>query len=82
MIIGFRPKTEMLRTESVVEEMENLAEKPCCIGSATPPTSPVTGKSFSEAPILASVNPQYDKRLFIEFPEKYKFTSCWLLILF
>ena len=27
-----------------------------------------TGKSFSEALILASVNPQYDKRLFIEFP--------------
>ena len=33
----------------------------------------VTGKSFSEAIILASVNLQYDKRLFIEFPEKYKF---------
>ena len=29
-----------------------------------------TGKSFSEALILASVNPQYDKRLFIEFPRK------------
>ena len=30
-----------------------------------------TGKSFSEALILASVNPQYDKRLlFIEFPPK------------
>ena len=28
----------------------------------------VTGKSFSEALILESVNPQYDKRLFIEFP--------------
>ena len=28
------------------------------------------GKSFSEALILASVNPQYEKRLFIEFPEK------------
>jgi hypothetical protein len=26
----------------------------------------VTGKSFSEALILASTNPQYDKRLFIE----------------
>ena len=42
MIICFRPKTEMLRTESVVEEMADLAEKPCCIGSATPPVSPVT----------------------------------------
>ena len=34
------------------------------------------GKSFSEALILASVNPQYDQRLFSEFPEKYKFTCC------
>ena len=30
-----------------------------------------TGKSYSEALILASVNPQYDKRFFIEFREKY-----------
>ena len=29
-----------------------------------------TGKYLSEALILASTNPQYDKRLFIEFPEK------------
>ena len=29
-----------------------------------------TGKSFSEALILASVNQQYEKRLFIEFPQK------------
>ena len=41
-----------------------------------------TGKSFSEALILASVNPQYDKRLFIEFPEKYKFTTHCVQILF
>ena len=34
-----------------------------------------TGKSFSEALILASDRPQYDKRLFIKFPEKYKFTT-------
>ena len=30
-----------------------------------------TGKSFSEALILASVNPQYDERLFFELQEKY-----------
>ena len=30
----------------------------------------VSGIFFSEALILASVNPQYDKRLFIEYPEK------------
>jgi hypothetical protein len=28
----------------------------------------ITGKSFSEALILASTNPQYDKRLFMELP--------------
>ena len=28
----------------------------------------VTGKSFSEALILASTNSQYDKRLFMELP--------------
>ena len=32
-------------------------------------------ESVSEALILESVNPQYDKRLFIEFPEKYKFRT-------
>ena len=31
----------------------------------------VTGKSFSEALILASTNPQYDKRLFIELQVQY-----------
>ena len=30
-----------------------------------------TGKSFSEALILASTNPQYDKRLFIELQVQY-----------
>ena len=29
---------------------------------------PCTGKSFSEALILASINPQYDKRLFMVIP--------------
>ena len=43
---------------------------------------PVTGKSFSEALTLASVNPQYDKRFFIEFPKKYKFRTCCVQILF
>ena len=30
-----------------------------------------TGKSFSEALILASTNPQYDDRLFIELQVQY-----------
>ena len=41
-----------------------------------------TGKSFSEALILESVNAQYDKIFFIEFPEKYKFATCCVQILF
>ena len=41
-----------------------------------------TGKSVSEALILVLVNPQYDKGLFIEFPEKYQFTTYCILKLF
>ena len=41
----------------------------------------VTGKSVSEPLILKSVNPQYDKRLFIEFPENYKFRTYCIQIL-
>ena len=36
---------------------------------------------FSETLILESVNPQYDDRLFIEFPEKYMYTTCCVQIL-
>ena len=35
----------------------------------------LTGKSFSEALILASTNPQYDKRLFIELPVQHMKTT-------
>ena len=40
-----------------------------------------TGKFLSEALILASTNPQYDKKLFIDLPvqylhENYKFWAC------
>ena len=41
-----------------------------------------TGNTFSEALILESVNLQYDKRLFIELHEKYKFTTCCVQKLF
>ena len=34
-------------------------------------SSPITGKSFSDALILASTKPQYDKRLFIDLPVQY-----------
>jgi len=41
-----------------------------------------TGKSFSEALILAPIKPQYDERLFIEFQERYKFATCCVQIMF
>ena len=41
-----------------------------------------TGKYFSEALILASVNPQYDERLFNEIQDKYKFRTCCVQKLF
>ena len=48
-----------------------------------------TGKSFSEELILASTNPQYDKRLFIDLPVQYVkttssehvvYTNCFLFL--
>ena len=46
-----------------------------------------TGKSFSEAFILTSTNPQYDKRFFIDLPvqyvhENYKLRTCCVHKLF
>ena len=41
-----------------------------------------TGKSLSEAFIIASINPLYDNRLFIELQEKYKFSTCCVHNLF
>ena len=35
----------------------------------------IIGKSLLEALILASTNPQYDKRLFIDLPVQYKKTT-------
>ena len=35
----------------------------------------ITGKSFSEALILESTNPQYDRRLFIDLPVQYMKTT-------
>ena len=41
------------------------------------------GKSFSEALILASTNPQYDKRLFMDLPVQYiKTTSSEHVVVF
>ena len=35
----------------------------------------LTGKSLSEAFIFASINPQYDNRLFMELPVQYMETT-------
>ena len=50
-----------------------------------------SGKSFSEALILASTNPQYDKRLFIDLPvqnmkttssEHVVYINCFIVLTF
>ena len=41
-----------------------------------------TVKSFSEALTLASTNPQYDKRLFIDLSVQYKLRTCCVHKLF
>ena len=41
------------------------------VATTTAVTAKDTGKSLSEAFILASTNPQYDKRLFIDLPVQY-----------
>ena len=38
-------------------------------------SAPYTGKSLSEAFILTSTNPHYDKRLFIDLPVQYMKTT-------
>ena len=52
-------------SQSLLKDLKKLISVPSSVlffGVA------VTGKSFSDALILASTNPQYDKRLFIELP--------------
>ena len=53
-----------------VSDMDTIREKLKSLGcpyrtNISVPNPADTGKSFSEALILASTNPQYDKRLFI-----------------
>ena len=51
--------------------------KCCCLKSTAErlPINSSTGKYFSEALILASTYPQYDKRLFIEVPVQHMKTT-------
>ena len=43
--------------------------------SKLPTTLKIKGKSLSEALIFASINPQYDNRLFMELPVQYMKTT-------
>ena len=44
-------------------------------------SSPITGKSLSEAFILTPTNPQYDKKLFIDLQVQYMKTTSFGLAL-
>ena len=58
---------------TAIWDCQNLSSQLCGLS---------TGKSFSEALILASVIPQYDKILFIEFPEKHVMhKKCFVFVL-
>ena len=60
---------EFTRRYLVVSDMNSLTQQIFEIKSVH------TGKSLSEAFILTSTNPQYDKRLFIDLPVQYKKTT-------
>ena len=82
-ITGKVLKRRITKNPSLYQEVKNkIGITEHVHGTAQPNYHLVTGKSFSEALILASVNPQYDERLFIEFQEKYKFTTCSVQKLF
>ena len=82
-ITGKVLKRRITKNPSLYQEVKNkIGITEHVHGTAQPNYHLVTGKSFSEALIIASVNPQYDKRLFIEFRKKYKFTTCCVQKLF
>ena len=62
------PSCDTLVGDHCVEMSHEELERQVC-------TSLCTGKSFSEALIIASTNPQYDKRLFIDLPVQYMKTT-------
>ena len=71
-------KTQILPTEEYYSESDDsvtIPVSPIKLARKSPKKKCVTGKSFSEALILASTNPQYDKRLFIELRVQYMKTT-------
>ena len=58
---------QFMRDMSLPEQNEDILK--CMLSSSVLPIPNIdTGKSLSEALNLASTNPQYDKRLFIDLP--------------
>ena len=57
-----------LREDFILVITMNFSLHKLCLNS--------TGKSFSKALILSSVNPQYDERFFIELQEKHNMRTC------
>ena len=64
--------------DNVQAEKEALMSKLELLQNEHEKIQSVTGKSFSEALILASTIPKYDKRLFIELQVQYLLENCKL----
>ena len=58
-----------IKNEPIDDDVSSVSSNTSETGTSESETS--TGKSFSEAFILPSINPQYDKRLFIELQVQY-----------
>ena len=65
-----------IESEHLSENSQGVFENPDDLFDDTDDFFDDTGISFSEALILASTNPQYDERLFIEFRNEHKFRTC------
>ena len=61
------------------KKLGNIHDEDVDSSTLSQETSSSTGKSFSEALILGSTNPQYDKRLFIDLPVQYMKTTSYKL---
>ena len=59
------------KNEKPPKRLGNIHDDDVDSSTLSQETSSSTGKSLSEALILGSTNPQYDKRLFIDLPVQY-----------
>ena len=57
------------------KKLGNIHDEDVDSSTLSQETSSSTGKSFSEAPIFASTNPQNGKRFFIDVPVQYMKTT-------